>query len=80
MGSRALDQAARQMGFRDYATYQAYQVQQQAMQQQPNPPTGAGAAPGAPPQNWLQHLLSSIPIHPSYLLGKVNDAFTKAGQ
>ncbi|MFL6707999.1 MAG: hypothetical protein ACJ8HI_07310 [Massilia sp.] len=84
MGSQALDQAARQMGFHDYATYQAYQNKQAAMRMD-NGIQGTGYSTGpqqaaAPPENWLQHLLSSIPIHPAYLLGKVNDAFTKAGQ
>lgn len=69
MGSQALDQAARQMGFHDYATYQAYQRNQAMMRQAPNQvgqgtggaapqqPVGAPQAPGAPPQNWLQRLL-----------------------
>lgn len=57
-----LDQAARQMGFRDYATYSAYQ-QHQALMRQGNPPVSAGAPPSAaqqpqaPPQNWLQRLM-----------------------
>lgn len=67
MGSQALDQAAKQMGFRDYATYSAYQRQQAMMRQAPNlvgrgtqgqqpAPTAAPAA-NAPPENWLQRLL-----------------------
>lgn len=58
-----LDALARQMGFRDYNTYSAYQ-QQQAMMRGPAPtgianPDGAGAAPGqAPPANWLQTLIN----------------------
>jgi hypothetical protein len=79
-----LDTLARQQGFHDYATYQAYQQKQQAMRMD-NGLQGTGSsigqAPGAgpaPPQNFLQHLLSSIPGTPAYLLGKVNDAFGKA--
>jgi hypothetical protein len=63
MGSQALDHAAKQMGFRDFATYQAYQAQQRAMQQAP-----VAAAPVAPaqaqpaPENWLQRLLNATPL------------------
>lgn len=67
MGSRALDQAAKQMGFRDYATYQAYQAHQQMMRGpalvgvgtqggQPQP-TQAPPVNNAPPENWLQRLM-----------------------
>lgn len=79
MGSQALDHAARRMGYHDYATYQAAQAHRQDVLSQ-NPATGTTGPAGAPPENWLQHLLSSIPIHPAYLLGKVNDAFAQAGQ
>lgn len=79
-----LDHAARQMGFHDYATYSAYQKNQMARRLD-NGIQGTGYSNGpqqpAPAgNNWLQNLLARIPIHPSYLLGKVNDAFTKAGQ
>lgn len=75
-----LDALAQQRGFPNYATWSAYQNKQQAARMQ-NGLNGTGAAQGGPaPTNWLQNLLASIPIHPSYLLGKVNDAFTKAGQ
>jgi hypothetical protein len=68
MASQALDHAAKQMGFRDYATYQAYQQQQAMMRQAPNRvgvgttgqiPAQPQAAPAAnaPPENWLQRLL-----------------------
>jgi uncharacterized membrane protein YebE (DUF533 family) len=64
MGSQALDHAARQMGYRDYATYQAYQAQQQALRS--GPPVAAAAAqpaqPQAPPQNWLQTLINATPL------------------
>lgn len=79
-----LDTLARQMGFHDYATYSAYQ-QHQAAQRMDNGIQGTGYNTGAPTQqpqgnNFLQNLLAKIPIHPAYLLGKVNDAFTQAGQ
>lgn len=76
-----LDVLAQRMGYHDYATYQAYQAHQQAMRLsnglngQPGP---IGGAPQQAPQNWLQHLLSSIPGTPAYLFGKVNDAFGNA--
>jgi hypothetical protein len=66
MGSQALDHAAKQMGFRDFATYQAYQAQQRAMQQAPV--AAAPVAPAAPaqaqpaPENWLQRLLGATPL------------------
>lgn len=77
-----LDHAARQLGFHDYATYSAYQQKQAAMRMD-NGIQGTGYSAGAQQpagNNWLQNLLAKIPIHPAYLLGKVNDAFTKAGQ
>jgi hypothetical protein len=61
-----LDHAARQQGFHDYATYQAYQNHQAMMRQQANvvgTGTQGGTAPTpqapqpAPPQNWLQRLM-----------------------
>lgn len=80
-----LDTLARQMGFHDYATYSAYQQHQQAMRMNNGiQGTGYDATGGAQqpqqPTNWLQNLINKIPIHPAYLLGKVNDAFTQAGQ
>lgn len=79
-----LDTLARQMGFHDYATYSAYQQHQQAARMD-NGINGTAANVGGAPQqpqgnNFLQNLLAKIPIHPAYLLGKVNDAFTQAGQ
>lgn len=75
-----LDAAARQMGFHDYATYQGYQRTRNGIIGAGGGGTG-GINPTQPdPPNWLQTLLAKIPIHPAYLLGKVNDAFTKAGQ
>lgn len=67
-----LDTLAQQMGFRDYATYSAYQ-QHQAMQQQGGPPPQQQAAPAQPqqpPQNWLQHLIMSSPL--GYVARKFN--------
>jgi hypothetical protein len=76
-----LDVLSRQLGFPDYATYRAYQQKQAAARLQ-NGLNGTGAAQGqvATGNNFLQNLLARIPIHPAYLLGKVNDAFTQAGQ
>lgn len=60
-----LDVLAKQLGFRDYATYSAYQ-RQQAIMRQGNPAVSAGTPPSAgqrppaasqPPQNWLQRLM-----------------------
>jgi hypothetical protein len=73
-----LDALAQQQGFKDFAQWSAWNAQRQRTVLSGNPTVDTPG--GAPPQNWLQHLLSSIPIHPSYLLGKVNDAFTQAGQ
>lgn len=78
-----LDTLARQLGYHDYATYQAYQQKQSAMRMD-NGIQGTGYSTGQQQQpqgnNWLQNLIAKIPIHPAYLLGKVNDAFTQAGQ
>jgi hypothetical protein len=77
-GQAHLDHAARQLGFPDYATYSAYQQKQAAMRMQ-NGISGTGMEQGgAPPQNWLQHLLASIPGHPAQLLGYVDERMGKA--
>jgi hypothetical protein len=60
-----LDVLAKQLGFRDYATYSAYQRQQAMMRQAPNVigQGTTGQAPqrppvqAQPPQNWLQRLM-----------------------
>lgn len=79
-----LDHAARQMGFHDYASYSAWNQRTRQPVLAGNPTVGAPGEAGAPHQpagnNWLQNLLARIPIHPAYLLGKVNDAFDQAGQ
>lgn len=84
MADAHMDALARQLG---YANFNQYQLHQQMLQTQrmQNGIQGTGSnigqAPGpaqAPPQNFLQHLMSSIPGTPAYLLGKVNDAFGKA--
>lgn len=75
-----LDHAARQMGFHDYATYSAWNAHRQQVLQGGAGAPGEAGAPQQQGNNWLQHLLARIPIHPAYLLGKVNDAFTQAGQ
>jgi hypothetical protein len=78
-----LNALAQSQGFRDYNHWSTWNAQRQQMLSQ-NPTVGAPGEAGAPSQpagnNWLQNLLARIPIHPSYLLGKVNDAFTQAGQ
>lgn len=65
----ALDHAARQHGFHDYSQYSAWQAKYQQGGSQGQPPA---------PQNWLQSVLASIPIHPTYLLKKVSDAYGNA--
>lgn len=79
-----LDTLARQLGYHDYATYAARQQHIQQDVLGANPATGVPGEAGAPQQpatnNWLQNLIARIPIHPAYLFGKVNDAFTQAGQ
>lgn len=78
-----LDVLARQQGFHNYDQWAAWNAHRQQLLSQ-NPTVGVPGEAGAPQQpatnNWLQNLLARIPIHPSYLLGKVNDAFTQAGQ
>lgn len=66
----ALDHAARQHGFHDYAQYSAWKAKYQT--------GGSQAAPAAPPQNFLQHLLASIPIHPVALFNRVSKAYGDA--
>jgi hypothetical protein len=73
-----LDALAQQQGFKNYAQWSAWNQRTRQPVLSGNPTVGPGN--GAPPQNWLQHLLGSIPIHPMYLLNKVNDAFDQAGQ
>lgn len=63
--SAALDQAARAQGFRDFATWQAYQHQQALMRQRANvvgqgttaQPQAQPQQPPAAPTNWLQRLM-----------------------
>lgn len=77
-----LDTLAQQQGFKNYDQWAGWNRQRQMILSQ-NPSVGTPGEAGAPQQqgnNWLQNLLARIPIHPSYLLGKVNDAFTQAGQ
>lgn len=70
-----LDTFARQLGYNDYAHYQAFQ-QHQALMQQTQPPAvqGApGAAPAQPQQpqnNWLQSLIMNSPL--GYVARKFN--------
>lgn len=61
-----LDVLARQLGYHDYATYQAYQRNQAMMRERANVvgqgtvgqvPAQPQAPANAPPQNWLQRLL-----------------------
>lgn len=67
-----LDAVARQRGFPDYATWQAWNAHRQAGLQQP-------AAPDPSQQpNFLQSLVNKIPIHPSYLFNYVNDKIKQA--
>lgn len=77
-----LDALAQSQGFHDYNHWATWNAQRQQMLSQ-NPATGVPGEAGAPQQpgnNWLQNLLGRIPIHPAYLFGKINDAFTQAGQ
>ena len=68
---RRLDLAAQQMGFPDYAKWQAYHAK---YQEQGNKKGVAVAQK----KNFLQGLLEQIPWHPSYLFKHVNDAYDKA--
>lgn len=73
-----LDHLAQSQGFPDAATmirwHQNYGAGQAGQGQ------GTAAAPAAPaaPLNFLQSLLSHIPIHPAYLIQHVSDAYGKA--
>lgn len=73
-----LDRLARQMGYHDFATYQAYQAKQRAVRLN-NGLNGTGAAAGQAgtpaPKNWLQ----SIPLSPAYLLNYVSNKMSGAG-
>lgn len=74
---RQMDAIARQRGFPDYQTWAAWNRHRQAS-------LGASGQPGAaqpaeqPPNNWLQNLLTSIPIHPAALLNYVGDKYSQA--
>jgi hypothetical protein len=70
-----LDHLARAQGFPDAATMIQWHQNYSA-----GPATqGQGAAaPAAHPLNYLQSLLSHIPIHPAYLIQHVADAYGKA--
>lgn len=57
-----LDRLAKAQGFRDFATFQAYQAHQRMMMQGPVPgqaPVAAQPQPAAPPTNWLQNLINN---------------------
>lgn len=68
---RRLDLAAQQMGFPDYATWQAYHAKYQAQ-------GNKKGVVAAPKKNFLQGLLEQIPWHPSYLFKHENDGYDKA--
>lgn len=61
-----LDAVARQRGFPDYQTWQAWNAHRSAALQQPQ-----GTAPPQQ-QNFLQNLLGKIPIHPISLFNYVD--------
>lgn len=73
-----LDRLAQSQGFPDAATmirwHQNYSTGQAAQGQ------GTPAAPDAQPAptNFLQSLLSHLPMHPAYLIQHVADAYGKA--
>lgn len=57
-----LDTAARQMGFKNYQQWSAWQAQQDAMRQQAAPVAAQPAAPAQPqqqPDNWFQNLIDN---------------------
>lgn len=60
-----MNRFARQQGFPDYVTMQAYYRHRSASLRRPGPAQQA-------PKNWLQTLIDKIPWHPSYLLGHAN--------
>lgn len=70
-----LDALAQQQGFKNYAQWAAWNRNTRQVVLQGG---AGGAAPTQPPQNWLQHLLSSIPGHPAQLLGYVDNKMGQA--
>lgn len=69
-----LDAVARQRGFPDYRTWQAWNRHRTAGLQQP----GGPVQPQPAPTNWLQNLITSIPGHPAQLLDYVSKKFGAA--
>lgn len=65
-----LDAIARERGFPDYATWQAWENHRSQSLK--------GSNTTAAPKNWLQGLIDRIPIHPSYLLNYASDKIGKA--
>ena len=60
-----LDAAARQMGFRDYNQWSAWQAQQQRMRGPAVVAPGTSGQPRVPqpkpaPKNWLQQILTAL--------------------
>lgn len=69
------DQMARNMGFTSAAQATAYYQKQQQMR---TGPVGDATPASSGGDSWLSQQLAKIPIHPSYLLGHVLDAWNKA--
>jgi len=69
MSNKALDAAARQKGFPDYATYKAWEAKR----------TGSlrtkGTTASPPPKNWLQKMGM---MHPANMLDYVSKKFKAA--
>lgn len=59
MATPALDRAARQMGYKNYAQYAAFQARQEAMRQAPVTPAPRPRQPAPEPKNWLQSLVEN---------------------
>lgn len=71
MAGQTLDQAAQRMGFKDFATFQAYQAHRQQVLQNPRVEPGTAdpqQSQQSAPSNWLQ----MIPGHPAMIFNYIN--------
>lgn len=66
-----LNALAQQQGFKDYATYSAWNQKYRSQNQQ------GGQVTQQAPKNWLQQLYDYVPS-PAMLIGRVSDAYGRA--